>query len=272
MAVVQVKSQTARYQERLERKEKAALTKKPEINEHEIYVTDEYDVFERMAGNRQIDEAHVVNLMKRMKKKDLKVPIQVNQEFQVVDGQHRLEARRRLGLPVYYYATPDFQLEEVQELNAAQKKWTNDDFVSSFIELGYKDYASYRWFRHQYKLPHVQSVLLLSGQKDNKNIRQAFKQGAFRVRDLEGAKKFAEQLTQIAPYFDGWNSSRFVSAMIIAEGKKNFDFRQFMKKVKTFPGFLKPQINIEGYLEHIEELFNYKNTKKVAIRYGEDKE
>lgn len=266
MALVAIKSK----EDRLKASAEKAKTK-PQVNAFEIEETNEYDVFERLPGNRPVDEQHVLKLMKAMKKKDLYTPIQINQAFEVVDGQHRLEARKRLGLMVPFFVTPDYGLEEVQELNAKQKKWTNDDFVKSFIELGKKDYLTYQWFRKTYNLPHAQSVEILTDAKDTHSMRMAFQSGEFRVYDLARAKQIGKMLTDIQPYFDAWNHSRFVQAMLIMFRKKAFDYKRFMGKLKSFPAILKPQVSLDAYLQHIEEVYNYKVRDKVALRYTEDK-
>lgn len=272
MAVKQIKSQAQRAAEAASKLE--AAKGKPRITENQIEFTYEYDVFERMPGNRPVSESHVLNLMRKMRQKDLLVPIQINQNFEVVDGQHRLEARRRLNLIVPYFASPEYGLEEVQALNATQKRWTNEDFVQSYIELGKKDYLSYRWFRHRYKLPHNQSLAMLTGltnSGDSKASRAAFKSGDLKVTHLEEAKKQGDLFLEIANHFEEWNNSRFVHALLQAMRKKHFDFKEFMKKLEAHPGLLKPQPSSDAYLQNIEDLYNYKRRDKVAIRFGEDK-
>jgi len=246
---------------------------KPKINERQIEVTSEYDVFERMPGNRPVDEHHVANLMKRMRRRDLFTPIQINQNFEVIDGQHRLEARRRLGLPVPYFATTDYGLEEVQELNAQQKKWSIDDFVKSFIELGKAHYKTYQWFRRQFQLPHVQTVeLLMDGDKDltSRNCRDIFLSGNFKVVDLEKAKAKAQMVTAVQPFFDHWNNRGFVKALLFCVRKKDFDFKKFLGKLENQPTALKPQATTDLYIQHIEDIYNYRSSNKVSLRYGED--
>jgi hypothetical protein len=248
----------------------SVVKKKPATPEFEIEVTSEYDVFERMPGNRPVDEHWVAYLMRKMAKKDLKVAIQINQNFEVVDGQHRLEARRRLGLPVYYYVINDLDLEDVQEMNASVKKWTLSDHVDSFIELGKKDYEIYKWFKQQYTLPHQTAVQLLMGVADSKNTRNIFISGSFKVADLEKAKATATMLSRLQDYFSHWNNRNFLSAMLFALNKKGFDFERFMKKLELNPTSLKPQASIEMYILHIEDIFNYRTANKISLRYGED--
>jgi len=128
-----------------------------------ILITSDYGIFKKLRGNRDIDETHVTRLMESIRRKDLGVPICCNHQMEILDGQHRLEARKRLQISVpYYVSAEDYGLEEVQMVNAKQKGWSIEDYAQSFIALGNKDYQVYDWFRKRYKLPHSESVMLLA--------------------------------------------------------------------------------------------------------------
>lgn len=242
----------------------------PQINEQQVDVTSEYDVFRRLPGNRAVSENHVKNLMNAMREHDLFTPILVNQNFEVIDGQHRLEARKRLGLPVPYYWTDSLGLPEVQKLNSTQKSWTTDDYVQAYIELGNQHYIQYEWFRRKYQLPHVPSLMLLTGNILPHNIAHKFRVGEFQVKDLGGAKDKAELLVQIAPHFTHWKDAAFVKAFLVCLNRKGFDFKTLLHRIKQNPTMLKPCTTIDAYMLIIEETYNYRSTRKVPLRFGQD--
>src|SRR5262245_17024325 len=101
-----------------------------------IHQTIQYEKFKRMPGNRKINAHHVLHLVEKIGQKDLKSPIVINKLWEVIDGQHCLEARKRLGLTVYYRFGEKMNLEDVQTLNSTSLPWSNDDFCDSYIELG----------------------------------------------------------------------------------------------------------------------------------------
>ena len=246
---------------------KFKLGAQPTIDPRQVDVTSDYEVFQRMPGNRQVSENHILRLMEAMRIHDLFTPILVNQEFQVVDGQHRLEARRRLGLPVPYYWTEGLGLPEVQKLNSTQKGWTNDDYVRAYIELGNQNYVQYQWFRRKYSLPHVPSIWLLSG-SDTKSMSSTFKEGNFVVKDLEGAKAKAAMLGELAPIFSHWKDAPFIKAVLFCLHRTGFDFKTFVHRATQNPTMLKPCTTIDGYMLLIEDCYNYRAQKKVPLRYG----
>lgn len=242
----------------------------PRVDPRQVDVTTEYDVFRRMPGNRAVSENHVRNLMNAMRENDLFTPILVNQNFEVVDGQHRLEARKRLGLPVPYYWTEGLALPEVQRLNSTQKGWVNDDYVEAYIELGNQNYITYKWFRSKYSLPHIPTVWLLTG-GDHHRVSEKFKCGDFKVRDLEGAKEKASMLAELAPHFSHWKDAPFVKAFLICLNRTGFEFTVLLHRVKQNPTMLKPCTTMDGYMLLIEEVYNYRSTKKIPLRFATDK-
>ncbi len=65
-----------------------------------IKVTKNYEQFSYVKGNRSIDPLHLDKLSKAMAKEYVPVPIIVNSNFEILDGQHRFEAVKKLKKPV----------------------------------------------------------------------------------------------------------------------------------------------------------------------------
>lgn len=239
------------------------------VGARQVEWTSEYDVFSRLPGNRDIDLLHVSTLVKAMEKEYIFSPILVNQDFQVLDGQHRLEAHRRLQKPIPFYWDEVGDLEAVQRLNSTQKGWTNADYAQSFVERGFKDYEIYTWFKKSYGLPYTVCLVLLSG-SEYRGLSRSFKTGDFKVKNLEVAKKKAVILSQLAPYFTHWKDGGFLRAMNTALRKKGFDVQQFIHKVAVNSTMLVPCTSMDQYMQLIEEVYNFRSSKKVPIRFGED--
>ena len=76
-----------------------------------IHRTTNYDMFGYFEGNRALNDSHVRNLMESLTERQLAVPIVVDELYRVGDGQNRLEACKKLGIPVYYMIIPGLTLE-----------------------------------------------------------------------------------------------------------------------------------------------------------------
>ena len=66
------------------------------------YTTKEYSKFRRTRGNRPIDPVHVERIKKSIAAKDLKLPIYVTKDMEIREGHHTYEARKSLGLDIFY--------------------------------------------------------------------------------------------------------------------------------------------------------------------------
>ena len=101
-----------------------------------IRKTNCYAMFHYIGDNRPVGSKHVKNLAKKMQQAFLLPyePIVATDEGGIIDGQHRFEAARSLGLPIYYVETEwgdtDPRTEQmIILLNTTSKTWRQEDFL-----------------------------------------------------------------------------------------------------------------------------------------------
>lgn len=118
-----------------------------------IQSTTNYNQFNKLVGNREIHEGHVQNLVISMQKYYMPVPIVVNSKMEVVEGQHRIEACKRLNLPVYYIIDENANLQDVHELNKYRRSWSTLDFLQSKnTQYVINKDEKYQWHHECYEL------------------------------------------------------------------------------------------------------------------------
>lgn len=241
------------------------------FEEIKIYTTKDYSLFKTLDGNRSINHLHLARLRKSMKKNLLTTIIQVNENFEIIDGQHRFLVCKELDLPLHYIISKKYGLNEVQILNANMQNWQISDYVNGYADLGYENYVIYRQFVKDYAFQASVSILLLSGVHNSGNgevsATTRFKDGLFKVKSLSDAKDMANKLKLIEPYYTGYNKRFFVVAMYSMFKNKNFDFQEFVSKLKLQPTALKPCANITQYKSLIEDIYNYRRRDKVNLRF-----
>lgn len=97
----------------------------------EIKKTTDYTLFKKLEGNRDVRKKNA--LVKSITEMDLTMysPIIVSEDFRIVDGQHRFEACKELGLPIYFLVMPSKNAERAMiVLNKCQSQWRNEEFFS----------------------------------------------------------------------------------------------------------------------------------------------
>lgn len=230
-----------------------------ETTMNNIQKTEDYSLFKRIDGNRTINKAQVQKLYDSISadpELTKAAPIIVNDKMEVVDGQHRLEALKRLNLPVYYLQVNGLNLSEVQKLNSATKVWTPYDYAKSFAELKNKNYITYLEFRHKYHLSHEVLVKYMAGGKDITTTM--FRAGKFRTDNLKEADKLCGQLSDLCEFYKQGNSKAFAFAFKKIAINPEYDHEKMVAKIKQFGDkFLKPTPFVEDYLRQLERMYNH---------------
>lgn len=229
----------------------------------EIKSTSDYGIFKTLKGNRPVNMKHVMKIITSMRKKMHHSPIQVNEKMEVIDGQHRLAARKALGAPVEYYVSPGADLSTVQDLNTNTEDWKIDDYLNSYIQQGIKDYVIYKQFLDSYKFSHKITMFLLSGA--SRHDAENFANGTFKIKDIEKAANLASSLTKIGSYYDGFKRTTFCYAFVRCMNNPLFDFEEFLHKLSYQRTKLYDCAKVEQYMELMEAIYNYKRPTKSKI-------
>jgi hypothetical protein len=232
----------------------------------QVYTTKDYSLFKTIDGNRNINLLHLNRLLKSMKEVYLFTCIIVNEFYQIIDGQHRFECCKELKLPLNYVMMKGYGLREVQILNQNSKTWNADDFLEGYCKLGYEHYIEYLKFKTKFEFGHNECMLLLGGSDNGHNIKE-FYAGNFKIKDYNLAHDKAQKICMIGRYYDGYKRSSFVRTMNNILAKPQFDFTQFMQKLKIQPLALQDCNSIDQYKLLIEEIYNYRNREKINLRY-----
>ena len=246
-------------------------TLKVPMNDIQVHTTRDYSLFKTLNGNRDVNHLHLSRLKESMNKNHLTTIIMVNEKFEIIDGQHRFLISQELKLPINYIISKNYGLNEVQILNANMKNWTIVDYVNGYCDLGFKDYEIYRNFIADYGFTNQVSLYLLSGEFISGNsevsISIKFKEGKFKVKDLENSRRIADKIMMIEPYYKGYLRRSFIYALVGMFKNENFEFTEFLAKLKQQPTTLQDCTNTSQYKVLIEEIYNYRRREKVNLRY-----
>lgn len=254
---------------------------------NQVMQTTDYNLFKKLEGNRTVNKAHIRRLTDSFKKSYLVCPIIVNQNYEIIDGQHRFESAKNLKLPVNFIMLNDYGIKEVQTLNSNMSNWKREDYLDAFCDLGEEEYIKFRDFMHQFpdfKMSACEAILTgelssSSGKRTtDKNLKsdnnkrgsmiiKYFENGDLIIPDLEASKDIARKILQIKPFYDGFNRRSFVSAMLGVMRNENYDHNKFISKLKMQPNSLFHCANVGQYKQVIEDIFNYRSSNKVSLKF-----
>jgi hypothetical protein len=253
---------------------------------NQVNSTTDYAKFKTLQGNRNVNKVHVKRLENSFNESYLLSPIVINEKFEIIDGQHRFQAARNLNLPINYIVCNNYSLKEVQLLNTNSKTWKKEDYLNAYCDLQYPEYLKFRSFMKKFPefgILSCEFILTNSAKGASKqgtlsrflslpNEKGTFKQNYFQngelvIPNLQKSIDNAERIMMIKPYYEGFNRSIFVSAMIGVFKIEYYSHAKFMEKLANNPGFLQHCANVRQYKDLIEEIYNYRSREKVSLRY-----
>jgi hypothetical protein len=190
----------------------------------------------------------------------------VNENYEIIDGQHRFDVIQELNLPLNYVVCKGYGLKEVHILNQNSKNWTIADYLEGYCNLGYQQYLDFKRFVDKHEINNQIAMYLLSG-TDGGDMIKTFNSGQFKIKNLKEAENTIEKLHLLANYFPQYKMRWFVFAMVRLFKKPQFEFIEFLQKLKLQPTALQVCNDVEQYISLIEEIYNYRRREKVNLRY-----
>lgn len=233
-----------------------------------IFTTTNYHKFRTIEGNREVNKTHLKRLAKSVSETSYLdiIPIIVNEDFEVIDGQHRLEVARELGLPVNYVVAPGAGLKEVQLLNANERAWLKADYLESYIKLGNQNYVILKDFMKKFGLPLTVSADILMGPIGKRgSTAELFKNGKFVINNLRSAIDFAEKLVELKPFTEPnvWRTEGFVSA--VKAVYKKVSRKLFIHKLEIYGRKVKKQGTVLDYIRLFEDILNFRSREQIRL-------
>lgn len=224
----------------------------------------DYEKFKFLDGNRRIRNAHVKSLIKSMKDKLLDTVILVNENFELIDGQHRFLALKELGLKIRYQIKPGYGLPEAQLYNINNFIWNTKDYAYSYQDRGFKDYDTLIWFQKKYNLPFNICIAFLGNTKKRQISLKDLKEGKFTLNSVAKATQMADLILKIERYFDGARLSQFCMAIYyIFTFVDAFDPGLMIHRISNNSLKLTRQATIMAYIDRLEYIYNYRATSNV---------
>lgn len=237
-----------------------------------IHETKEYDTFHRDETNRPIDYAHLQRMKKSIKRKSFlpEHPITVDANMNILDGQHRLQAAKELGVPIYYIVSATMTKEDVPILADARKQWQLRDRLSTYISRGNADYSALSDFVNTFPEISLNEAMYLchhhNGEKQS--VRDLFVEGEYTCNNLLLAQNAAHAVRDFAPYFPVYYKRwAFVRAIANLVADPRYDHARMIRKVRYQSTKLRPCVKSTDYYPILNEIYNYRVPDEERVEF-----
>lgn len=239
-------------------------------SEVKIYESKSYHLFKNIKGNRNVNQKRVEKIVKEiLLGVDMLpyVPVVIDEQFGIIDGQHRFEASKKSNKPVYYVMRPRVTIQDIAAINKHSEKWAMKDFLNCYVQLNIKDYLILDKFIDDHKfitLPLALQLLDTKRAPVGLSTREAFKDGKFKVDDLEEATVSATLVNTIAPFCDGINRT-LVSTLIRLRLFGKYNHRTMLNKLDWSKTRIRNHNQVKDCLAEFEAIYNWRQGKRVVI-------
>ena len=198
--------------------------------------TNHYQRFSYFNSNRNLDENHVKRLMYSIELNGLLEEITINEKWQIIDGQHRFEALKRLNLPVYAKIKIGASEDDIIPCNIVRRGWTIKNYVNHYASKGIADYIQ------------LQEVM----------------EGRYQFNHEKG-KQLQEMISEIEPYMPLYsNTAKFVKALTqVVKSNEKFNIKRFVSQLQKYKLNVYP--NTTDTAKSIVEVYNRRLNEKNRI-------
>jgi len=243
--------------------------------ENEIKRTNNYNMFKRLQGNRIVDAKKVNKIKKSINEVGyISNPIIVNENYEVIDGQHRLEALKELGKPVEYIIQKDLKIKEVLFMNINQDKWQIIDYIKSYAELGNENYQRLLDLIDLYPVYNLNTIgYALKGIKKVGN--KALQAGKLEISsyEYENAIIKLNYMNRYIPIFKHLlgRITYFCQAVMVVYDMDGIDRERLYTQITSNVRMMIPFSNFNTCLVSIEDIYNkqlgFKNRVDIYKQY-----
>lgn len=243
-------------------------------NDLQIHCTADLSVFKIIEGNRNINLGNVERLVKSIEENGfLQLPIIVNENYEVIDGQHRLMAARKLNSIIYYHKVNNYDLKTAIVLNRNQSNWSIADYIRSYCDLGYKDYIKLQEFSEANKdfglmiCAELTSLDKNTQMYANRNNEKAdlIRKGNYKFDPNNKAEYIFNAARKIKVAIPDVMIVAYIRTLKNCLDNPDFDLNQFVKKATTYPDQHRKSTTQSVILANIEHIYNFRNQGKSRI-------
>lgn len=243
------------------------------LKQIKIEVTMDYDKFKFLDNNREVytNKKHFKDLEKSMLTTGhiYSKPINVNDKFEIIDGQNRFMVCKKNNLPVYYIVT-NLNKNDIYSLQIA-KQWTSEDYLKSYCMQEKPCYLTIQNILKEHERINLAFILRFINSGSGATY-DAYRNGSLTISGKE-LDKIYQGIELCKILFDKTKSEfiyygYFVHAINTLINLPNFDFKTCKNKFSVYGHKLIRQADSKNTVKHLVEIYNMRNKNPLIIQYG----
>ena len=225
--------------------------------------TMDYDRFRFFNTNRNIVESHVKKLMTSISEIGLLEEITINEDYYIIDGQHRFEALKRMSEHIVAKIKIGASSDSIIPVNIIRRGWSIKDYIEHYAEEGNQNYQLIREVI-QYNKSKLSTGTLLDLYAESLHETKRVREGKY-VINYEKGRVLAEMIIGLEQYIPMYSqTTKFARAFSkVVKSNENFDIKRFKSQLQKHKLMIYP--NSDDTARSIVELYNRKLGEKNRI-------
>lgn len=243
------------------------------------FETNDYNRFKHLTGNRTLQkESDIHKLMLSLQQHGwIGEHVIVNENDEVIDGQNRIEACRRLNIPFRYTVIPGLTINDCIILNSNKRNWDVNDYVKSFAEQGFDDYVWIKNIHELYPSFALTIILALAGGNGyttdlKKDTKENIINGGLDIT-IERRKLVIDTLEYLSKFIPATKYIKgrlfmLYNALIWWHNEANSDETRLVYAVNRYannPRIFPDKLSTEGFVHSIQNAYNYNRPAHMQI-------
>lgn len=226
--------------------------------------TKNYKMFNFLKVNRKVDKEslHYKRLRKAIQKTNTIIPIIVNDDYDVIDGQHRLTIAEELNMPIPFIILNNHKEMEksslIKYIQDGHEGWSVDDIFNMQINLGNPIYIEVSNLANDYGISIINMVNLVSFNRTKEVLSSG------RLTLIPNYKEYIK-IWQDFSFFNDYKSVRFIGGLRMLLNKRNYRHDKMLAKLEYLQRRFVKCFSGHEYYEMFREIYNLKLNKENQI-------
>lgn len=225
----------------------------------------DYDRFRFFNTNRNIVESHVRKLMASISEIGLLEEITVNEDYYIIDGQHRFEALKRMSEHIVAKIKIGASSDSIIPVNIMRRGWSIIDYINHYSERGNKNYRLIKEVieNNETKLS-TGTLLDLYSDSTFTSSAKGIREGVFKI-NIDKGIILTEMIVGLEPFIPMYSqTTKFARAFSkVVKSNENFDIKRFKSQLQKHKLMIYP--NSDDTARSIAELYNRRLGEKNRI-------
>lgn len=245
-----------------------------------VYKTSNYSWFKKFDWNRKTEDIHIRRLIQSYEEiGQIPIPIVVTSEGQIIDGQHRFEAAKEVGLPIYYIINDNITAEQCEKLNIISSKWKVADKIHSRAERGNINYVRLEALVNSYK---NFSPNLIAAVASHITVSGGAITGKINAGTIEISEEELSRTSNILDYLDGelievirrkkGKISCMIDVIIFCYEYDKIDSKKLKEKIiNNYPRaeYVAPAKTIDA-VSIVQDIYNYRSHEENKVYFFDE--